>query len=46
MQHAASKVGVLVGCPFDANGNLYGTAELGGASNQGTVWELAHVWGE
>jgi uncharacterized repeat protein (TIGR03803 family) len=26
---------------FDANGNLFGTANQGGSSNQGTVWELA-----
>jgi len=25
----------------DANGNLYGTASLGGLHNEGTVWELA-----
>ena len=28
---------------FDANGNLFGTAFGGGASNVGTVWELAAV---
>jgi uncharacterized repeat protein (TIGR03803 family) len=26
---------------FDANGNLFGTALLGGANSRGTVWELA-----
>jgi hypothetical protein len=26
---------------FDANGNLVGTAQNGGASNIGTVWELS-----
>jgi uncharacterized repeat protein (TIGR03803 family) len=26
---------------FDANGNMYGTTEDGGASDNGTVWELA-----
>jgi uncharacterized repeat protein (TIGR03803 family) len=29
------------GATFDANGNLFGTAETGGLSNNGTVWELA-----
>ena len=29
------------GVTFDANGNLFGTAYNGGATNQGTVWELA-----
>jgi uncharacterized repeat protein (TIGR03803 family) len=29
------------GVTFDANGNLFGTATVGGASNNGTVWELA-----
>jgi uncharacterized repeat protein (TIGR03803 family) len=29
------------GATFDANGNLFGTTYVGGASNQGTVWELA-----
>jgi uncharacterized repeat protein (TIGR03803 family) len=29
------------GVTFDANGNLFGTAQNGGAANQGTVWELA-----
>ena len=31
------------GVTFDANGTLFGTATLGGASNNGTVWELAAV---
>jgi uncharacterized repeat protein (TIGR03803 family) len=31
------------GVTFDANGNLFGTASSGGASNNGTVWELAAV---
>jgi uncharacterized repeat protein (TIGR03803 family) len=25
---------------FDASGNLYGTADDGGTSNNGTVWEF------
>jgi uncharacterized repeat protein (TIGR03803 family) len=25
---------------IDANGNLYGTAALGGANNKGVVWEI------
>jgi uncharacterized repeat protein (TIGR03803 family) len=29
------------GVTFDANGNLYGTTQVGGSANQGTVWELA-----
>jgi uncharacterized repeat protein (TIGR03803 family) len=29
------------GVTFDAHGNLYGTAAVGGSDNQGTVWELA-----
>jgi uncharacterized repeat protein (TIGR03803 family) len=29
------------GVTFDANGNLFGTTQNGGATNQGTVWELA-----
>jgi uncharacterized repeat protein (TIGR03803 family) len=31
------------GVTFDANGNLFGTAQEGGASGNGTVWELAAV---
>jgi uncharacterized repeat protein (TIGR03803 family) len=31
----------VAGVTFDANGNLFGTAQLGGANSQGTVWELA-----
>jgi uncharacterized repeat protein (TIGR03803 family) len=30
------------GVTFDANGNLFGTTYNGGATNQGTVWELAN----
>ena len=30
---------------FDANGNLYGTTELGGNSKEGTVFELSPVVG-
>jgi uncharacterized repeat protein (TIGR03803 family) len=33
----------LAGVTIDANGNLFGTASLGGANNNGTVWELAAV---
>jgi uncharacterized repeat protein (TIGR03803 family) len=33
--------GPVAGVTFDAHGNLFGTAPLGGASNAGTVWELA-----
>jgi uncharacterized repeat protein (TIGR03803 family) len=29
------------GVTLDANGNLFGTTETGGANNQGAVWELA-----
>ena len=28
------------GVTFDANGNLYGTTQRGGATNDGTVWEI------
>jgi uncharacterized repeat protein (TIGR03803 family) len=31
----------FAGVTFDANGNLFGTASVGGASGNGTVWELA-----
>jgi uncharacterized repeat protein (TIGR03803 family) len=31
----------FAGVTFDANGNLYGTSQGGGANNRGTVWELA-----
>ena len=30
-----------MGITIDANGSLFGTAELGGAASDGTVWELA-----
>jgi uncharacterized repeat protein (TIGR03803 family) len=30
----------VAGVTFDANGNLYGTANLGGANFKGTVWKL------
>jgi hypothetical protein len=30
----------FAGVTFDANGNLFGTATLGGASNNGTVWAV------
>jgi uncharacterized repeat protein (TIGR03803 family) len=29
------------GVTFDANGNLFGTTQVGGANSQGAVWELA-----
>jgi hypothetical protein len=33
--------GPLAGVTFDANGNLFGTTELGGTSDNGAVWELS-----
>ncbi len=30
----------MCGVNFDSNGNLYGTASAGGASNYGVVWEI------
>ncbi len=35
----SNPIGALI---LDSSGNLYGTAELGGASSDGTVYELAH----
>ena len=34
--------GPLGGVTLDSSGNLYGTTELGGPANYGTVWEIAH----
>ena len=33
------------GLVFDSKGNLFGTTQLGGTSNQGTIYELALVGG-
>ncbi len=37
----ANGVSPSAGVTFDSNGNLFGTAQYGGAHGQGTVWELA-----
>jgi uncharacterized repeat protein (TIGR03803 family) len=39
--NGANGVSPGAGVTFDSHGNLYGTAQDGGANGQGTVWELA-----
>src|SRR5208337_1432896 len=38
-QHGCNPMGQLI---MDASGNLYGTTEAGGSSNQGGIFELSH----